>query len=194
MNVFITPSHLLAFLYCPRFIYYHYVLGIEEHQEKRHKVQKGKDTHVFKEKINPGYLRKKLGVVRKEQEVELVCPELSIKGKVDELLYLEDGTMAPFDYKFAEYKDRIWKTFKVQEALYALMIKNIYNVEVKKAFLCFTRSKSKIVEMEFKDKDFVEALSAVEECMDIIQNGYYPEATKVKARCSDCTYRNLCIG
>ena len=191
--MYITPSHLLEYLYCPRFTYFEYVLRVEQREEKRLKVQLGKDTHTFKEKINPGYLRKKLGVVKKEQEVELVCPDLSLKGKVDELLYLDDGTMAPFDYKFAEYKGRIWKTFKVQEALYALMIKNIYNVEVKKAFLCFTRSKSKIVEIEFLDKDFDKALEAVRECLDIIKNGYYPDGTKVKARCADCTYRNLCI-
>jgi len=191
--IYITPTHLLAYLYCPRFIYYHYVLGIEEHQDKRFKVQKGKDTHKFKEHINPGYLRKKLGVVKRESEVELNSPALNIRGKVDELLYLDDGTMAPFDYKFAEYKDRIWKTFKVQETLYALMIKDIYKVDVKKAFLCFIRSKSKIIEIEFKDKDFKTALEAVEDCLDIIQKGYYPEATKVKARCNDCTYRNLCI-
>ena len=192
--IYITPTHLLAYLYCPRFIYYHYVLGIVEHQGKRFKVQKGKDTHLFKEKINPGYLRKKLGVVKKESEIMLNSPSLNLRGKVDELLYLDDDTMAPFDYKFAEYKDRIWKTFKVQETLYALMIKDIYKVDVKKAFLCFTRSKSKIIEIEFKDKDFDVAKNCVKECLEIIQNGYYPEATKVKARCNDCTYRNLCIG
>ncbi|MCF7790691.1 MAG: CRISPR-associated protein Cas4 [Victivallales bacterium] len=192
--MFITPSHLLEYLYCPRFTYYEYVLGIDRREEKRLKVQLGKDTHLFKEKINPGYLRKKLGAVKKEQEVELVSPSLNLKGKVDELLYLEDGTMSPFDYKFAEYKDRIWKTFKIQETLYALMIKQLYQVEVKKAFLCFIRSKSKIVEIEFTEKDFEEAVDAVNECLSIIQDGYYPQATRVKARCPDCTYRNLCIG
>ena len=191
--MYITPSHLLEYLYCPRFTYYEYVLGISQREEKRFKVQKGKDTHKFKEMINPGYLRKKLGVLKRESEVELNSPALNIRGKVDELLYLVDGTMAPFDYKFAEYKDRIWKTYKVQETLYALMIKDIYKVEVNKAYLCFTRSKSKIVEIEFKDKDFETALTAVEKCLDIIQKGYYPEATKVTARCNDCTYRNLCI-
>ena len=59
--------------------------------------------------------------------------------------------------------------------------------------LCFTRSKSKIVEIEFKEKDFDIAIKVVEECLDIIQNGYFPGGTKVKARCNDCTYRNLCI-
>jgi CRISPR-associated exonuclease Cas4 len=192
--MYITPSHLLEYLYCPRFTYYEYVLGIDQREEKRFKVQKGKDTHLFKEKINPGYLRKKLGVVKKESEIMLNSPALNIRGKVDELLYLDDGTMAPFDYKFAEYKDRIWKTFKVQETLYALMIKDIYKVDVNKAFLCFIRSKSKIIEIEFKEKDFDTAKNYVNECLDIIQNGYYPAATKVKARCNDCTYRNLCIG
>jgi len=49
-----------------------------------------------------------------------------IKGIVDEVLHLGDGSLAPLDYKFAEYKERIFQTHKYQSVLYALLIKENY--------------------------------------------------------------------
>ncbi len=189
----ITPSHLLEYLYCPRFTYYEYILHIPQREEKRFKVQKGRNIHEEREQINSKYLRKKLGVIRKEQEVMLDSPALKIRGKVDEILWFDDGSMAPFDYKYAEYKARIWKTLKVQAAMYAMLIKDIYQKEVNVAYICYIRSKYKVIEYEFTKKDFKNAQIAIDECFDIIHNGYYPQSTKIKERCKDCTYRNLCI-
>jgi CRISPR-associated exonuclease Cas4 len=54
--------------------------------------------------------------------------------------------MAPLDYKFAEYKDNIFKTLRIQTMLYAGLIKERYNREVKRGFICFLRSANKLVE------------------------------------------------
>lgn len=188
----LTPSHLLEYLYCPRFIYFEYVLGIPERQEKRFKVKKGREIDEHRKKVNPKYLRKKLGVIRREIDVELNCPELNVRGKADEILWLQDGTMAPFDYKYAEYKDRLWRTHKIQAALYAMMIRHIYKADVRKGLFCFIRSKHRIVEMEMTEKLFADARSSVESCLEVIQAGTYPKATSYRERCSDCTYNNIC--
>src|SRR5579883_652505 len=58
----LTVTHLLEHLYCPRFTYFEYVLGIPEQQEKRTLVQKGRAVHEERRHTNPNYLRKKLGV------------------------------------------------------------------------------------------------------------------------------------
>ena len=42
---------------------------------------------------------------------------LHLRGEVDEVLWLDDGTMAPFDYKYAEDKGRIYRNQKIQAAL-----------------------------------------------------------------------------
>jgi len=191
--IYLTPTHLLEYLYCPRFTYFEYVLLIPERQEKRFKVQKGKDLHEHRQRINPKYLRKKLGVIKKEMDVELNSPSLQISGKVDELLWFEDGTMAPFDYKYAEYKKRLWKTTKIQAAMYAMMIQDIYKLPVQKAYICFIRSKYKIIDITFQEKIFIQAKQYIDECFSIIQTGFYPSGTKVTLRCKDCTYRNICI-
>ena len=62
----ITASDILEYLYCPRFIYFENYLDIPQHQEKRFKVQKGRDVHDDKQRINPAYLRKKLGCIERK--------------------------------------------------------------------------------------------------------------------------------
>ena len=191
-EVFVTVSDALEFLFCPRFIFFMHCLGIAQREEKRYKVLKGRELHEIREKVNREYVRKKLNCVRKEVSVYLTSHKFHFKGEVDEVLFLEDGTAAPLDYKYAEYKDTIYRTHKFQAVLYGILIKEHFGVEVKKAFVCYTRSNNYVVEIDFKQKDYEMALQIVHEILMIIQKGYYPDGTKQKARCVDCTYRNIC--
>lgn len=59
-----TATHLLEYLYCPRFTYFEYVLDISERQEKRFKVMKGRSVHESVIKTNRNYLRKSLMLLR----------------------------------------------------------------------------------------------------------------------------------
>jgi len=45
----------------------------------------------------------------------LVSEKYGIKGNADEVHTLADGTMAPLDYKFARYDERLFKTSLVVE-------------------------------------------------------------------------------
>jgi len=186
-----TATHLLEYLYCPRFTYYEHVLSIPENQEKRFKVLKGRDSHQELKKINLKYLRKKLGVIDKEIDVYL-SGNSGIRGIVDEMLFIEDGTAAPLDYKYAQYKGKIFKTYKTQVVFYGQLIKDNYGVPVKKGFIVYTRSKNKLVEVPIKDKDYDELKKIIGSLQDIIINCKYPKPTSIKRRCSDCCYRNIC--
>jgi len=192
-STWLTPSHLLEYLYCPRFTFYEYVLGVPEHQGLRFKVQKGREIHEERTKVNPSYLRRKLGVTARENDVELDCPALGIRGIVDEVLTLDDGTMAPLDYKYAEWKGRIFKNQKAQAAMYGLMIQHIYQRPVQRAFFCYTRSQYKIEELQITPDLYTRTLRDIEDCLEVIQNGYFPQPTSAVKRCGDCCYRNICI-
>ena len=41
----LTASHLLEYLFCPRFTYFEYVLDIPQHEAKRFKVEVGRTIH-----------------------------------------------------------------------------------------------------------------------------------------------------
>jgi CRISPR-associated exonuclease Cas4 len=188
----ITISDVLEYLFCPRFIYYMHCLDIPQHEEERFKVMKGREVHADKMITNPEYLRKKLGVVKKDLNVFIASKQHHIKGIVDEVLFLDDGTAAPFEYKFAEFKNSIFQTYKYQLVLHAIMIQENFHVDVKRGFICFTRSNNHIETIEFTQKDFERAVAIIDEILEIIDKGFYPNKGKYKNKCIDCCYATIC--
>lgn len=187
----LTPSHIIEYLYCPRFTYFEYVLGIAQNEEKYHKVMRGREVHDEKLERNKSYLRKKIGAVNKLQDQYLANRWL--RGRVDEVLELRDGSMAPLDYKFAEFKGRIFETYRYQQYCYACLIEENFKQKVIKGFIVYTRSNNHVVELEITESDKEVIKSAAEGIKLIIDHNFFPKATKFKKRCVDCTYRNICI-
>ncbi len=192
-TVSITPTEVIEYLFCPRFIYFMECLKIPQHENLRYKVLMGREVHERKAKVNREYVRKKIGCVDKEISVYLSSPKYKIRGIVDEVLSLADGTMAPLEYKFAEYRPYVFKTHRTQLALEALLIQENYGKPVKRGFLVYVRSKNFLREVLFKQSDYENASKIVEEILRIVQNGYYPKKTKSKVKCVDCCYKNICV-
>mgnify|MGYP001094331339 CR=1 FL=1 len=192
-GVYITPSEVIEYLYCPRFIYFMNCLSIPQHEEQRYKVLTGREIHEKKAKINKDYLRKKLNCNKREINVYLASDKYHLKGVIDEVLFLNDETAAPLDYKFTEYKERLFRTHKIQSTLYAILIKENYQVEVNRGYICYTRSKNLIKTIDFKERNFIKALGVIDEILKLIQTGYYPKGTKYSSKCIDCCYKNICV-
>lgn len=191
--IFVTPSEVIEYIFCPRFIYFMNCLDIPQHEENRYKVIKGREVHEEKSQINKEYLRKKIGCVDKEIDVYLASPHLHLRGIIDEVLFLSDDTLAPLDYKFAEFNDHVFQTHFVQSALYALLIRENYQKEVNRGYICYVRSNNFLKELKFSEDDFRKAMEIVENIFEIIQKGFFPARTKSSNRCIDCCYKNICI-
>ncbi|MDN5309850.1 MAG: CRISPR-associated exonuclease Cas4 [Thermotogaceae bacterium] len=192
-STIITISDVLEYMFCPRFIYFMHCLDIPQHEEKRFKVLKGREVHEERRLTNRDYVRKKLHCIQKDSEVYLVSKANHIKGIVDEVLFLEDGTAAPLEYKFAEYKDKIFSTYKYQLVLQALLIIENYSKEVNRGYICYTRSNSLVKEIEITSSDIKKAIQIIEDILEIIDKGKYPKATRSGNKCIDCCYRNICV-
>lgn len=189
----ITPSEIIEHLFCPRYTYFMNCLNIPQHEELRYKVLKGRELHERREKTNVDYLRKRLGCVNKEISVYVASKKLGVRGIIDEVLYLSDGTLAPLDYKYAEYNDFVFRTHRIQSTVYALLIMENYKKNVSKGFICYTRGNNKIKEIIYTEKDFNFAKEIISEIFDIIMKGYFPKKTSWPNRCIDCCYRNICV-
>jgi len=190
-NISVTPSEIIQYLYCPRFIYFEKVLDIPQHEEKSYKAMRGRQVHDTKASINKDYLRKSIGATDKLQEQYLTNKLL--RGKVDEVLTLDDGTMAPLDYKFAQYKGKVYSTYKTQLACYSCLIEDNFGKEVNRGYLVYTRSKNKLIKVEIGEAQKQEVKECAKAIGQIIQNNRFPKATRYKKRCTGCTYRNICI-
>lgn len=190
-NFSITPSHIIEYLFCARFTYYEYVLRIPQNEAKYFKVQKGREVHDKKATENIEYLRKKLGV--KSKMINQYLTNDFLRGEVDEVLFFADGLAAPLDYKFAKYEQKIYETYKTQLYCYAVLIEQNFNVKVERGFLVYTRSKNKLVEVEIKQQHKAKVVADAESIVSIVEQNYFPKATKYKKRCVNCTYRNICV-
>lgn len=192
-GISITPSEVIEYLYCPRFIYFMSYLKIPQHEKNRFKVIMGREAHRTKASINKKYLRKSIGVKEKLLEQKLYSDKYKIHGIVDEVLFLDDGTAASLDYKFAKYKDRTFSTHKYQAVMYSMLIEDNYDISVERAFIVYVRSKSLLKQINIDKKMYKEIQVIADEIISIIERGYYPKRTRYKRRCPDCTYRNICI-
>ena len=187
----LTPSHIIEYLYCPRFTFFEYVLTIPQHEEHNYTVMKGREIHDKKLEQNKNYLRRRIGATDKFLD-QYLTNDL-IRGRIDEVLVLENGTMAPLDYKFAIYEDKIYETYRTQLYCYAWLIEETFGEKVEKGYLVYTRSQHKLVEVSITESNKQDVKDAAEKIREIIEENIYPKATKFKARCVNCTYRNICI-
>ncbi|MCY7356826.1 MAG: CRISPR-associated protein Cas4 [Rudanella sp.] len=192
----LTPSHIIEYLFCPRYTYFEYVLCIPQYEEKNYKVMRGRNLHDERLERNKDYLRKRLGrpgapVTGKFLD-QYLTNEL-VRGVVDEVLEFGDGLMAPLDYKFAEYKDKVYDTYKTQLYCYAWLIEENFGRTVDRGFLVYTRSNNQVVEVPITSDDKEAVKKAAAAIFSIIDRNFFPKATKAKARCVTCTYRNVCI-
>jgi len=191
--IYITASDIIEYLYCPRFIYYQNVLDIEQHEHERYLVNKGRDIHELKMVRNKDYLRKSIGCIKKEIDVYLTSEKLHLVGRMDEVLTLNDNSKAPLDYKFAIYENKLFKTLKTQQIAYSLLIEENYDCKVNKAFIIYVRSKNLIKEIKINKKDKEKTILIINDIFDIINKCHFPQGTKNKLKCQDCTYKNLCF-
>lgn len=186
----ITPSHIIQYLYCPRFTYFEYVLRIPQFEEKSYKVMQGRTMHDLKSLQNKDYLRQRIGV--REKRLNAYLTNDLLRGEVDEVLFLNDGTAAPLDYKFAKWEEKVYDTYRTQLICYAWLIEENFGVMVTRGYLVYVRSKNHLEEVPIHPGDIESVQVAANGIREIIQKNHYPNGTKVRKRCEHCTYRNIC--
>lgn len=189
----ITPSDVLEHVWCPRFTWFMNVQNIPQHEDKRFKVLKGREVHQRRATENRDYLRRKIGAVKREVEVYLASPSQRLRGIVDEVLWLKDGSMAPLDYKYTEAPDTVFKTHETQIVLYALLIQSVYKQPVTRGFVAYVRDGSQLLEVDITDERIARARWLIGQIFDIIRTGRLPARTSSRLRCEDCCYKNICV-
>src|SRR3954464_6576758 len=152
-ELLLTPSDVLEHLFCGRFTYFERHLLLPEFQERREKVRRGRALHAAREATHRAYVRKRRGVVEKRVDVSLASPRHHLRGRLDEVLFFADGTAGPLDYKFARYPGRVYRTLRLQSAIYALLIRENFRLPVRRGYLVYTRSRNRVVELTYEPED-----------------------------------------
>ncbi len=192
-QIMITPSEVMEYIYCPRFTYFLNVVRISQYEDNRFKVKKGRQVHEDRVRHNKNYLRKKIPTIKKETNVYLADESLRTRGIVDEILFKKDGTLSPVDYKFSPYKEMVFRTHKIQLAIYGLLIKSTYHLPVTCGYISYIRGGSKTVTVDINDQLISRTRRIIDNVLTIIMTEIMPKKTSYKIRCMDCTYKNICV-
>jgi len=181
-------SDLKQYAYCPRIVYYQYVMPVG--REPTYKMAHGKEAQVSLEALEKRRTFKAYGLGSGERifNLWLHSERLGLSGKLDLLIRTEHGYF-PVDFKYTEGGVR--RNHLLQLAAYALLVEERYRVTVERGFVYLIPLK-KVVECEITEALKYEVLENLQQIREMIQREVMPPPTPVRARCQDCEYQNYC--
>ncbi len=181
-------NDLKQYAYCPRVVYYQYVMPVEH--KATYKMEKGK---VAQEDIQTLEKRRKLkrynlAEGRRSFDVWLYSRKLGLSGKLD-LLVETDSECFPVDFKWTPGTVR--RNHILQLGGYSLLVEDQLGKKVSTGFVYLLKQGDVVAcPMTRALKD--ECLATLEKIRAMIRGEDFPSAAKERAKCIDCEYRNFC--
>jgi CRISPR-associated exonuclease Cas4 len=181
-------ADIKQYLYCPRVVYFHYVMPVEK--KPTYKMELGKEVH---EAIGELEKRRKLRAYGLQEgtrvfDVRLNSIRLGLRGRLDMMIRTSDACY-PVDFKLTE--GRPHKNHLYQLAAYALLIEEEYGCEVKQGFVYLIPEKDAVV-MQIGMDLKVDVADLIKTIREMVSREEIPEVNPSRRRCEDCEYQNYC--
>ena len=181
-------SDLKQFIYCPRIVYYNYVMPVEK--KTTYKMEHGK---VAEEEIKRLEQRRKLrsyGLSEGKRIFNcwLTASKTGLTGKPD-MLIIKGRDYFPVDFKFTEKPPG--KNHLYQLCGYCIMLDEVYGCRAETAFI-YQIPNHDVKVFHLDDKIKSECREVVAEIRDMIGQERMPDATPSRGRCVECEYQNYC--
>jgi CRISPR-associated exonuclease Cas4 len=181
-------SDLKQFIYCPRVVFYNYVMPIEK--VTTFKMDHGKIAEGKIDRLENRRKLKKYGLSdgKKEFHKHLYSKNFGLSGKID-LLIKTHKSYYPVDFKYTTSQPH--KNHLYQLLGYAIILEDIYNCLVEKGFIYLIPQEDAVIfDLTIDLKNSAKAL--LFEIRNMISSQQIPLATASKNKCFDCEYRNFC--
>lgn len=181
-------NDLKQYDYCPRVVYYQYVMPVE--RKATFKMEHGKSAEERLDELERrrGVRRYGLPDGRRHFHVWLTSELLGLSGKLDLLIESSTGWY-PVDFKETTGPAR--SNHFLQLCGYALLVEEAYQCPVARGFIYLIPTNS-VEPVEMTDELQSNTLVALDRIREMIVSQRVPTATEVRARCTDCEYRNYC--
>ena len=179
----ISIFEVIDYIYCPRIIYYEKTLKISGNKMKVFKEEEKKRLEG-KGMINRRWIWDRLKLrkqsinnleqwTNKEFSKELYSQKYHFHGKLDEILYLEEGTIVPLYYHNSKYTAREDNQYKNLMTLFFMLIEENYNINSQKGYILFLNGHS-LKKIECTTKDFESMKQYINETLNLIETEKYP--------------------
>ena len=197
----ISIFEVIDYIYCPRIIYYEKTLKISGNKMKAFKEEEKKRLEG-KGMINRRWIWDRLKLRKqsinnleqwnnKEFSKELYSQKYHFHGKLDEILYLEEGTIVPLYYHNSKYTAREDNQYKNLMTLFFMLIEENYNINSQKGYILFLNGHS-LKKIECTTKDFESMKQYINETLNLIETEKYPLEAEGGTKCRDCYYKKIC--
>lgn len=181
-------TDLKQYAYCPRIPFYNHVMGL--YGKPTYKMAQGKAAQDAMEALERRRKLRQYGLADGERHfgVKIVDDTLSLGGTLDLAIETDDACY-PVDFKYTTGRPHRNHTFQL--AGYALLLQGRFGKPVPFGFIFLTIDDA-VVRIPLDDDVLVQARSALASMRSMIEAEILPEPTDVRARCTDCEYRNFC--
>lgn len=191
---FFDATDVKQYACCPRLVYYHVCLP--DVRPLTYTMQVGIQSHQQEEARENCRSLQHYGLVQGERlfHYAATSEKLGLKGQVDMVivspsLNAEQKVISPVEYKYSEQK--IGVHFKLQLAAYALLLEEVFQVPVQRAFL-YSIPRRKAEEVPITPALRKKVLALLEQMRQVVTSEQMPEQTKEYRRCPTCEFRRFC--
>jgi len=182
-------SDLKQYIYCPRIIYFYYVLPIPRRVTK--KMEYGRLEHFEVQQLEKRRKLKAYGLLEgvRDFQVFLHSSRLKLHGLLDMAITTASGEIYPVEFKHSISKKGLHQ--KYQLAAYAMLLEEKCDKPVRYGFLYLIPGKTVIpLEITVSMREHVKkVLSAIR---NIIACEKIPAYIRSGKRCTDCEFKNYC--
>ncbi len=185
--MYLTPIDFKNHIYCPRQIYYKYILCVEI--EETVKMNYGKIIHTRIIELEKRRGLKKYGLenYNKRFNVKLKSEEEKLIGIID--MIIEDIINAyPVDFKTTEPIFDIG--YRLQLYCYKKLLEKALNKNSEYGFIYYISS-NKLKKIEFTEEDEILYQTVKKEMIDIIEKEKLLDVDD-RSKCYECEYINYC--
>lgn len=181
-------SDVKQFLYCPRVVYFTYVMPV--HRKVTRKMEYGKEEHLELERLERrrGFRSYDLSEGERRYRTKLCSERLGVEGVLDMHIMCGSGC---FPVEFKNTSRHPGLNHKYQLVCYAMLLEDEYGKPVRHGYLYLIPGKRvHVVEMTPNARTFVRKTLGRIKMM--IARESFPPAPGRPARCFECEYRNYC--
>lgn len=181
-------NDLKQYAYCPRVVYYQYVMPVEH--KATYKMNKGKVAQEDIQRLEKRRKLKRYNLVSgtRRFDVWLYSKKLGLSGKLD-MLVETDSECFPVDFKWTPGKVR--RNHILQLGGYSLLVEDQVGKRVSTGFV-YLIAQGDVVPCSISENMKEECLVSLNSIRSMIQEERFPGPAKERAKCIDCEYRNFC--
>jgi len=181
-------SDIKQFIYCPRVVYYQYVLPVD--RKITRKMENGREEHIELDRLEKRRKLKRYGLAEGERKfhTRLYSPRLELEGILDMHIVTDKGL---FPVEFKHTGCAVSLNHKYQLAAYAMLLEDHFNTIVRCGFVYLSLC-GEVVTVDITPAMRLYVRQIIEKIHRMIDDQVMPGAARRKNRCTDCEYRRFC--